>query len=280
MTPEQSYLFDINGFLHLKNILSEAEVYKCREAANQYISTSTEELSSSFGTKNNWLFENGFAWDKSLEALVFHPGYWPIVKELTDNRPRFILGSMLFNRPSPKGDKPTEAAGQGLHCSRENFGRHITKYDVRNDRIYCNDIVIFPYFTDVYPGDGGLVVVPGSHKSEFDRPETIFNGGTLADKPPQHTLNITPKAGDVVLMTELTTHGGLRWQAKDRTRITLALRYSPHYLGGKGNLGDTIRGRLSRETLERLSPETRELLASGDSQEVKNLVLKNNVTLS
>lgn len=267
MTPEQRYLFDLTGYLHLENVLSEEELHNCREASNRYINTPPEELPPDFGTTDRRLYQNGFAFDKVLEALVFHPAYWPTVKELTDNKPRFILGSMLVNHPNENAPQ-----GQPLHCSRENFGRYVTRYDVRNDRIYCTDFAIFVYFWDVYPGDGGLVVLPGSHKVEFDRPETLFDGGQLGDTPPPCSVNITPKAGDVVVMTELTTHGGLRWQSKDRKRCVLVLRYAPHDLDRPDRLTDTLR--------ERLSPETLELMAPGGYQETKEVVHRDIVTLS
>ena len=267
MTPEQRYLFDLTGYLHLENVLSEVELSKCQEATDRYINTPADELPPDFGTEDGRLCANGFAFDKALEALVFHPGYWPIVKEFTDGRPRFRRGSMLVNQPDEE-----ESHAQRLHCAREDFGRYITRYDVRNERIYCNDFVILPYFWDVEPGDGGLVVLPGSHKVEFDRPQSLFDGGELGDTAPAHAVNITPKAGDVVVVTELLTHGALRWQAKDRKRCTLVLRYSPHYLGGPDGISDTLR--------ERLSPETLELMAPGGYQEMKELVKRDAVTLS
>ena len=75
-----------------------------------------------------------------------------------------------------------------------------------------------------------------------------------------------------MVVTELLTHGALRWQAKDRKRCTLVLRYSPHYLGGPDGISDTLR--------ERLSPETLELMAPGGYQEMKELVKRDAVTLS
>ena len=138
MTPEQRYLFDLTGYLHLENVLSEVELSKCQEATDRYINTPADELPPDFGTEDGRLCANGFAFDKALEALVFHPGYWPIVKEFTDGRPRFRRGSMLVNQPDEE-----ESHAQRLHCAREDFGRYITRYDVRNERIYCNDFVIF-----------------------------------------------------------------------------------------------------------------------------------------
>lgn len=278
MTTEQRYLFDLSGFLHLENVLSDVELQRCREASDQYINTPSEELSSDFSTQNGIGYENGFAWDKALEALVFHPAYWPMVKEFTENRPRFKSGTMIVNFPEQETKPP-----RFLHCAKEDFGRYVTRYDVLNGRIFCNDFVIFPYFWDVKPGDGGLVVLPGSHKSEFDRPDTLFDGGKMGNTPPEGTLNITPKSGDVVVLSELTTHGVLNWQAKDRKRCILSLRYTLQYReddylefspnqGEIGHLSDTLR--------ERLSPETLELMARGGYQEIKEIVHRNVVTLS
>jgi hypothetical protein len=48
-----------------------------------------------------------------------------------------------------------------LHCQRE-YGRNNAHFVVRKPgRIYADNIVCFPYFTDCYEGDGGLIVVPG-----------------------------------------------------------------------------------------------------------------------
>ena len=79
--------------------------------------------------------------------------------------------------------------------------------------------ICFPYFTDVYPGDGGLIVIPGSHKSEFTRPKELLTLDEADGIDPLEDpvfVNITPKAGDIVIISELLTHGVLRWKPKDR----------------------------------------------------------------
>ena len=110
----------------------------------------------------------GFSFDKSLETLTLHPKTWGIVKELTSNRPRFNRGSLVAK--SPEHD---QEIGK-LHCAREDCGWQTRRYSVKNGHIHNNDFAIFFYFTDVFPGDGGLVVLPGSHKANFDRPDDIF----------------------------------------------------------------------------------------------------------
>ena len=48
MTPEQRYLFDVQGFLHLKGAIAPDEVQRARAAAERYCSTAPEELPPGF----------------------------------------------------------------------------------------------------------------------------------------------------------------------------------------------------------------------------------------
>lgn len=125
----------------------------------------------------------------------------------------------------------------------------------RNGRVFCDNFVAFPYLDSVNEGDGGLIILPGSHKSKFTRPPHLFGDwsrdkqpdpatdskidwGAVPDGPPtagaspgiglHKTLvaNITPQAGDILIMPEATCHGVLPWRAPagQRRRI-LSLRF-------------------------------------------------------
>ena len=54
----------------------------------------------------------------------------------------------------------------------------------------------------MHPGDGGLIVCPGSHKAEFNKPKDALypdafdNLGFVAKAGAPGTINITPSAGD------------------------------------------------------------------------------------
>lgn len=268
MTPEQRYLFDVTGYLHLKNVIRDEELKAAQEAADTYINTSPEELPPDFDSSGKHL-PNGFAFSRALEALAMHPASWPIIKELTDNKPQLARGTMIADRIGvPEGGDALR-----LHSAREDFGRDRNCFENRNGKIYCDDFVVFPYLTDVYPGDGGLLVVPGSHKAEFDRPEHIFNNGTIDDEDaiPPGVENITPKAGDIVIISELLTHGALPWKPKDRYRCFLVLRYRPQ---------DRGESRVPEEVRKRLAPETLELVSQADINHVKEIVKQDVVRLT
>ena len=116
MTPEQRYLFDVSGYLHLKNVLTTEEVASARDAAERYMNSSPGDLESGF-TINGKSHQHGFAFDKALEALVFHPSTWSIVKELTNNKPQLALGTMLVDH----SEIADSQEAQRLHCAREDL---------------------------------------------------------------------------------------------------------------------------------------------------------------
>ena len=140
----------------------------------------------------------------------------------------------------------------------------------------------------VHPGDGGLIIVPGSHKANFPRekdyfyPESysadgVYNDDFFSTDVPEGMLNITPRAGDVVMISELVTHGALSWVPRDRDRRFLTLRYMQQH--------ESVRGRgdlrcFSAEVCARLAPETLELIAVRDFNDTKEIATRPTVTLS
>lgn len=261
MTPEQRYFFDLTGYLHLERVLQGPALEQAQQAAQRYIDTAPDRVPPGFQINLerehfNW-YLHAFAFDKALEALTVHPSTWPIIKELTGGRPRLTTGNMMVDFRG----KPFH----GLHSGRE--GAHSKGdpdlqrfYHVWDGRILCNDLVFFFYLTDVYPGDGGLIVLPGSHKSNFPRPrelfypgsytETGYNDSYFSTEVPEGVVNFNPKAGDVVVISELVVHGALSWVPADRDRRFLTLRYSTQFLGDKDPFPDGVKARLSPETLE------------------------------
>ena len=132
----------------------------------------------------------------------------------------------------------------------------------------------FPILRMSIQGMVGLIVIPGSHKSAFDRPKQLLtldetDGVDPIDDPV--FVNITPQAGDIVVISELLTHGVLRWKPKDRDRRFLVLRYFPQYTGTHN---------LPQPVLDRLSPETLELVASEPYGHIKEIVKQDAVTLT
>ncbi len=269
MTPKQKYLFDLRGYLHLENALTAQELSDTQKAIERLVQSPPDELPPGIGHGGEG-FSNGFSADKSLEALTLHPVTWPIIKELTANKPRFNRGSLVVNTHHRREMTPLHCAGEGFRWTR--------RYDVKNRQIFTNDIVVFFYFTDVYPGDGGLVVLPGSHKRAFERPGNLFFPNPENPDAALHPalVNVTPKAGDVVIITEMLTHGVLVWKPQNRDRRFLILRYKTHFFQDERGLRDAF----PPEVMARLSPETKALAAYAEPWEEKDIVKHDGVTLT
>ena len=284
MTPEQRYLFDITGYLHIEGAVTGGDLKKAQEAAARCLpGGDTDERPPGLAPRSDEIpveefknrpllrYRNGFSFDKSLEAIIMNPAIWPLVKELTADMPRFVSGSLSSEQHNPDRQQ-VEKNPAGLHCARE--GRYwYTRYQVKDDRIFCNDLVFFFYLTDVNPGDGGLIVIPGSHKSQFERPDELLKPGAdgIDPEPDPVFTNLTPKAGDFLCMSELVTHGVLRWKPTDRSRQMLILRYRPQY---EGNVS------MPQEIIDRLSPETQELVSTASYGHIKDIINQDPVTLS
>jgi hypothetical protein len=151
-------------------------------------------------------YDKVFSAEKDLEALAFHPSFWPLVLELTDGKPALRDGVLIVDdhRNPRQHDRPPR--GGTLHCAREDYGRRYgARFEVSGGQIYCDNFVVFIYLDDVLPGDGGLAVLPvrrlqhialasplplpsmaewyklqplslpqGSHKSQFHRPLHLY----------------------------------------------------------------------------------------------------------
>ncbi|MEC7841955.1 MAG: phytanoyl-CoA dioxygenase family protein, partial [Candidatus Latescibacterota bacterium] len=254
---------------HLRNVLSEEELKPAQQAADRYISMPPEQWPPEFGTdldrRDLTGYAHGFAFDKSLEVLTQHPAIWPILMELTDYRPRLNGGTLGYNRHGHIFHR--------LHAGwRPSKRPDVRRYYVEDGKIRATDLVFFFYLTDVYPGDGGLIVLPGSHKAHFDRsPEMFYPGAVdnmdyVADTVPPGVHNPRFRAGDVFIMPEHLMHGALTWQPTDRDRRFLIVRYNVQHMvtGQRRPFPDAIR--------ERLDPETIDLLELAPYYEYKDIV--------
>jgi hypothetical protein len=101
-----------------------------------------------------------------------HPAIMPIVMELTGGRPQLAMGTLQVDGPPSRN---FHDQGLSLHRagdeSKPGTGPQIgTGAD---GRMYCNDFILFPYLDDVHPGDGGLVVLPGSRERLSNLPAVV-----------------------------------------------------------------------------------------------------------
>jgi ectoine hydroxylase-related dioxygenase (phytanoyl-CoA dioxygenase family) len=246
MTPEQRYWFDLTGYLHLKQVLQGDEFLRVQEAVDRYLKAPPETLPDGYRIRDKE-YHHAIGFDRSLDALAVHPATWPIIREFTNGRPQ-MSGSGVVCNERGEGALP-------LHCARDDFGFDATRYEFRDGHILCNDFVVFFYLSEVRPGDGGLLLVPGSHKSALSRPPEMFHGGEIDNDIPPGVVNITPDAGDVVIFSELTTHGVIAWRPQDRRRRMVNYRYKTQQRGYEHRYTPVLKALLPPELVQLVSDE-------------------------
>ena len=129
---------------------------------------------------------------------------------------------------------------------------------------------------DVHEGDGGLVVLRGSHRSSFERPADLYENSPAAWAQhglPDGAVNVAPvAAGDVLILPEATVHAILPWTPATRLRRFLVLRYGPQYSGSQPL------ERLPAAVAARLDGTTRELMEYAHITHTKSLAMEYRVS--
>lgn len=80
---------------------------------------------------------------------------------------------------------------------------------VRKWQMRCGLVVFAFMLCDVDEGDGGLVVVPGSHKSNYPSAGVFTQKGDFESELARPVHNPGVKAGDLLIFNEATLHGTL-----------------------------------------------------------------------
>ena len=232
----QQYLFDLNGYLIIKDVLGADEV----DALNRLIDRqnlpppaestrfgSAPTLASSLIERESAVPESmaradkaapagsGFLdWGKPFCDLLDHPAIMPVL--------RMRLGD-AFRLDRLYGMNMSQGMAYGvLHAD---YGASAPQSDLepgeyyafRANQIYEGFVVVAWALADGGGELGGFCCIPGSHKSHYKLPRRIRE---------QHDLSpavVIPemRAGSVILFTESLTHGTATWHGQHERRALL-----------------------------------------------------------
>jgi len=228
MNDEERYLFDLNGYLVLPGVLGTAELSALHEAVDRHASAirergPAESLSGGAaplqGARGRGELQGMLSWERPWRdpfvGLLAHARIVPCLFELLG--PGFRLDHeplLLASRPG--------AEGMLLHGAPGREFDPTLYYLFRNGHGHSGLLVVEWLLSDVGSEDGGLCVIPGSHKANLACPVPI----TRLERHRDLVRPVPARAGDVILFTEALTHGTLPWRGRSERR-TLLFRYSP-----------------------------------------------------
>lgn len=212
-SSQELYEFDLNGFVVLRNFLSPELVLKM----NQIIDTSeSKAVPGKFPYLHlDPIFMELMANPRTLEICEFLLGEWF----------RWDHAFGLHYGLSAEGSRGSDGLHAGPYANQGVF-----RYSWFNGRPQCG-LIVFDYFLKpVEVGDGGLVLIPGSHKLNLPLTGSDVFHSILKNKLEAPWLcNPAMNAGDLLIFTEAVIHGTKQWVPAQRSRRNLHMSYSPGY---------------------------------------------------
>lgn len=224
MDEIEQYLFDVNGYIVVEDILSKDLLHRLNTAIDQCSDRMvTEERSLSFGAaalqgdKRRTEFADGLSWPKPHRA-AFHT-LLSLPSTLS-----YMLALMGdgFRLDSIRGTEMTSGT-EGLILHGGGGNSNTLSYYHFIDGKLRNTLVNVAYaLTDAKPDEGGFVCVPGSHKANLPCPSKLVN----FELGSEHVKKFSIKAGSAIIFSEALIHGTMPWRGENPRR-TLFVRYSP-----------------------------------------------------
>jgi hypothetical protein len=217
LDADQRYWFDVQGYLVLKSVLSDAMVDNLNRVLDRYEAMDEADYPPPLACgrerdANSLYLSNIVEADPALYPLIDLPAVLPIVRGVSLGLFRLNHTYALYHWGGAY--TPRHMGGTPIHPK--------ANYSCRNGEIFSLlTKVVYPLRNhDV--DDGCFAVIPGSHKANFPTPANQAG----AD---QGLVPIPARPGDAIIFTEALTHGSCI-NRSGRPRRTLYFCYSVGYM--------------------------------------------------
>ena len=252
MNEEEKYLFDLRGYLVVKNALtieqveSLSEIVDSKDTGLNVPKGSRKKRNNQRGSDRTWFtHEDDMAWSSPALLdwggpfidLIDIPTITPYLETLLGVNYRLDHDYMLISNKKSSHPLFLHGGGQGAGGVLDKVGPTDggqCYYRYSNGRFFNGLIAVAFELNTVSPGDGGFACIPGSHKSNVEVPKICKKAasgspGLSASEIPDFVDRVTPSAGDAIIFTEACQHGTVPWNTEsDKERRTLFYKYCPH----------------------------------------------------
>ena len=254
----QDYLFDLRGYLILRNAVDHAHVADLNTALDAFPplewgqwhgNAQRFDNNGVFGTELQNIVEGG----EPFERLIDHPAWIKLVGRYCGDQGSYTEGLFIdecFSSQRRSGGYfPVHSGGfQGSTRGQ---------YRYKDGMWRCGQVNVLLALTDVGPGDGGTMVLPGSHKSNLPHPQSEFDmgqgDGMKRMDDMEGVVEVHLSKGDALLFVDGIAHGASSRTNPGERRATI-YRYGVSW-------GNTRHGyQYSQALLDRLTPARRAIL--------------------
>ena len=218
MTDEQKYIFDLQGFIILKQVVPDAVVAACNEALDLFEKMEPDDYPppvclGAEKTESNLYISNILEGDPAFRPLIDIPEVIDVINVVSSGHFRLNHTYTIYR---------WGGGYTGLHMHGTPMLPKC-QYNCRNGQMISTlTKAVFPLI-DCKEEDGCFAVIPGAHKSNFPKPW----GGHPDENPA--LFPVEADAGDCVIFTEALTHGSTV-NTSEKPRRTLYFCYSIGYM--------------------------------------------------
>lgn len=252
----QDYLFDLRGYLILENAVDKNHLADLNQAFDNFPDVGYGEWfgnvqrldnNGNCGAELQNIVEAG----EPFERLIDHSSWINRLHRYCGEKGTYVDGLFIdecfASIRRSGGFFPMHSGGQDAIVRNQ--------YRYRDGKFRCGQVNILLALTDVGPGDGGTLVVPGSHKSNIPHPEFSKSWEERHKNMAriEGAIEVNLKAGDALMFVDAICHGASARTNPGERRVVI-YRYGPSW-------GNTRYGyQYSEELLARLTPERRKIL--------------------
>jgi hypothetical protein len=239
MTDEQRYLFDLQGYLVLRNVIDPEHLARLNREMDRIEAMDEREYPGSAHLNNprtpsHLYITDVLEFGEAFWLLIDHPEVLPCVAAAV-GAPFRLNHAYLISRWG--------GGFTGFHLGNTPVAS-CCQFRCHNGQFYCSLVKVVYSLLDCEPEDGCFAVIPGSHKSNLPRPY-----GSHPDEIPCK-VPVPSRAGDAILFTEALCHGSMV-NTSGRRRRTLYYAYSVKWMSNWNDgpqvfgFSDELRSRLS-----------------------------------
>jgi hypothetical protein len=241
VTPREEYLFDLQGYLVLRGAVTPEHVDQMNRVIDGYTAMTpplkhgewvgavlAHTYTGAEGMNLQQVYEAG----EPFERLIDHPAWIDKVTHFVGGQTDFDAhhGPLFIDEAFASIRGPGDFIG--LHSGGHKRVKRC-QFRYHNGQFHCGQVNILLALTDIGPGDGGTMLVPGSHKANFQHHQ--FNEKSMAQasngsgaEGTEAAIEVHMRRGDALLFVDAISHGSAVRRNAGQRRIVV-YRYGPSW---------------------------------------------------
>lgn len=257
------YLFDLNGYLVVKNAIAAGDLHEMNQwvdAHQEYVDGKVRDYIDGSG---HWIgniethtysgadgcnFQNIVEGGPVFQRLIDYPSWIERCRRWINPVNGLVIYENFLNVRGSGGYI-------GIHSGGATPISYMTFRQANTGEWMVGQVNVIMALQDIGPGDGPTTLIPGSHKSAMRHPkltEQVYRSDAAAGEQIGMVEKYL-KAGDALIFADTITHGSAARSNPGQRRIVL-YRYSPSHLATRFNYVP------SPEFLARLSDAQRKII--------------------